>query len=102
MSKKSATVNTTPATRQTHSLIMRRAWQVVRVNSSFNFSAALKLAWSELKEFGGQIPYFWNFDAVLQKKSDLAVLEAAEHLGVAGRQKLAVAYRELANLQTAA
>src|SRR5690349_22616594 len=99
MSKKSATVNTTPVTRQTLSLIMRRAWQVVRVNRSFTFSAALKLAWSELKEFDGQIPYFWHFDAVSQKKSDLAVLEAVEHLGVAGRQKLAAAYNEIADLR---
>jgi hypothetical protein len=89
-------------TRTSKSLLFRRAHQIVRVNRSFTFSAALKLAWSELKEFDGAIPYFWHFDAVSQKKSDIAVLEAAEHLGAAGRRKLVAAYDELSAIQQAA
>jgi hypothetical protein len=89
-------------TRTAKSLLFRRAHQVVNVNKSFNFSAALKLAWSELKEFDGQVPYFWNFDAVSQKKSDIAVLENTTRLGAAGRQKLARAYDEFAALRAAA
>ena len=89
-------------TRTTRSLIFRRAHQIVRVNKTFSFSAALKLAWSELKEFDGAIPYFWQFDAASQKKSDIAVLEAAEHIGAAGRRKLVAAYDELSAIRAAA
>jgi hypothetical protein len=89
-------------TAATKSNLFKRAWQIVRVNNDFNFSAALKLAWSELKEFNGQTPYFWVFDPIAQVKAKITTLENTTRLGVEGHKKLAAAYAELSALRAAA
>ena len=57
---------------------------------------------SELKEFGGTIPYFWIFDPIAQVKARITALENTTRLGVEGHRKLAAAYDELASLRNAA
>src|SRR5689334_786094 len=80
-------------TRADKANLFRRAHQIVRVNNTFSFSAALKLAWSELKE--GAI-WHWVFDSITETKATITALENMTRLGPQGHRRLVAAYAHLA------
>jgi hypothetical protein len=84
-------------TRSDKSNLFRRAHQIVRVNSTFSFSDALKLAWSELKEGA---TWHWLFDSVAETRATITALENTTRLGPQGLRRLVAAYADLARLQS--